>query len=464
MFSSIKLLIISCLSAIALGDGRYGKDTLSQKYKYNTWAANRAGVNSWLYSDKSIGSNSISSPSNMMRHYPMSLNKYQAITDMNNRQEQEKQLATLIPSEYYNSALAAITGIDIDHSAYEPRVYGPRTPYESIRQPYTTNELSDYAVVRYPNYGYYPSAKADANRRANEDEEENFIDENDKDDEDQFGLDNKVRLVLNEVDMNNRNNPAVYVSYYNDERPMSLENRYLQQQRYYNTPLTPRYSTADKMHKFRKLFLSNPVSPSNAFKSSKEQQLHDFWESLIQGKLLDPTERDSFSKHRQQLMKQVVYDTKHQFRQQQKHLNEDNDITGHYNSNSRISQYNQWANGSPLIKRLSPGETTVESDDVHELEQLKSSTVTPASTVPTIKSTVPTNTGPMANGGQREYVLPRPAGEKSSLESLLEVIAEGGVRGLPQMKLHHETKRNKKRSYVSDETSLAAELGALRKN
>jgi hypothetical protein len=35
----------------------------------------------------------------------------------------------------------------------------------------------------------------------------------------------------------------------------------------------------------------------------------------------------------------------------------------------------------------------------------------------------------MADGGQREFVLPRPAGEKTDLESLLEVIAEGGLRG-----------------------------------
>jgi len=72
----------------------------------------------------------------------------------------------------------------------------------------------------------------------------------------------------------------------------------------------------------------------------------------------------------------------------------------------------------------------------------------------------------MADGGQREFVLPRPAGEKTDLESLLEVIAEGGLRGNygDNGNFPRDAKVNKKRSFVSDETSLAAQLGALRKN
>jgi len=116
--------------------------------------------------------------------------------------------------------------------------------------------------------------------------------------------------------------------------------------------------------------------------------------------------------------------------------------------------YKQWANGSPLIKRSSdrsqyvetPLITPADNDDVRQLEKLKTAdttkttaepiAVTTSTTTATVAdATVPVKAKaaavavPMADGGQREYVLPRPAGEKSSFESLLEVIAEGGLRG-----------------------------------
>jgi len=107
--------------------------------------------------------------------------------------------------------------------------------------------------------------------------------------------------------------------------------------------------------------------------------------------------------------------------------------------------YKQWANGSPLIKRSSDSVqrvvaslmTSTDNDEVRQLEKLKTGTPT-ANTTETVamttdaaqaSSTETTAAVPMADGGQREYVLPRPAGEKSGFESLLEVIAEGGLHG-----------------------------------
>jgi len=108
--------------------------------------------------------------------------------------------------------------------------------------------------------------------------------------------------------------------------------------------------------------------------------------------------------------------------------------------------YKQWANGSPLIKRSSDSDervapslmTSTDNDEVRQLEKLKTGNPT-ANTTETgavitdaaQASSAETGTAavPMADGGQREYVLPRPAGEKSGFESLLEVIAEGGLHG-----------------------------------
>jgi len=77
--------------------------------------------------------------------------------------------------------------------------------------------------------------------------------------------------------------------------------------------------------------------------------------------------------------------------------------------------------------------STNDGDDVRQLEKLRADRAdviaAANATTTTERSTTNTaNTGlPMADGGQREYMLPRPAGEKSGLESLLEVIAAGGT-------------------------------------
>ncbi|XP_050423760.1 uncharacterized protein LOC126835307 isoform X2 [Adelges cooleyi] len=468
-----ELAVIICLTATAVfADGRYSKEGLIQKQnKYNSWAPNRAGLSDWSYSG--------GVPSSMMRHYPVSLSRYQqviadaAAAAAANRQQQH-QMQPLTLSEYYDAALAAITGEGVDlNPSFEPRVYGPRTPYDARqsydpRQTYDTrsNEVSNYAVVRYPSYSYYPPAVeglSGSGRR--------FDGGNEEDDNKESSFEDRLRMVLNEDESSGRDDPMLMSSYYHDEHPASLESRFRPQQYYWSSP--PRYNSADKIHKYRNLFMSNPVSPSNAFKSAKEQELHDFWESLIQGDLQKPSERDPYARHKQlQMRQQAAYEAKQQFRQQQKLAGQDDkddsdDDGDRMSSNSRPSLYSQWANGSPLIKR-SLG--NADNDDVRQLEQLKWTATPTTMTAAKAITTTPAVTGPMADGGQREYVLPRPASEKSGLESLLEVIAEGGVHGLPtqpdmqQLQLHQVAKVNKKRSLVSDETSLAAELGALRKN
>ncbi|VVC34921.1 Hypothetical protein CINCED_3A016838 [Cinara cedri] len=419
-------------------------------------------------------------------------------------------------------------------------------PYGSSRpQPH---DRLDYAVVRYPSYhGYYPVD--DDLRVAGYD---------------RGASDNQLLQYENRKTFDNRKSvpvvpPAAVVSsamspYYTPPVHASgVINGYaaplppITLNRGYDTPRFP----MDKLHRFRKVFLSNVVSPTNVFKSPEEQQLFDIWESLINDDLMTgnvqqtmddnriitadrrvqavdqdrqqfplfqhlPPVLQRFQKQQQrsQKLKQRHQDQYHHKLQQlqpqaQKlvQYQKPNEERKSYPSmqshklKSEEREYREWTNGSPLRKRSSSAAggdeygaaqlrraTPADNDDVRQLEKLKTSKTvtgnmiakpnrtvssTTVVTTTTIAMTDTTPPPPMTDGGQREYVLPRPAGEKSGLESLFEVIAEGGIRGNYNgngaadsafSKLREEVKVNKKRSFVSDETSLAAELGALRKN
>ncbi|XP_060851655.1 uncharacterized protein LOC132930012 [Rhopalosiphum padi] len=498
---AIVVTVVACLAWPATTQvhnmNRYGKQQLAQKqYRYGnpTWAngINRAG--GWASS----------SYGNMMRHYPVSMARYGAIMG-GGRQ-------TLSPDDYYDGEVRSV--------AYDP---SPRR-YDRL----------DYAVVRYPSYGvgyggyggygYYPVASlaapgggsgvaVDDDLLYDDDDDDRDRDRDDDDSDDSLFGDRTGQMAAATI------------------------NRY--------ESATSRYPMTDKIHNFRKVFMSNLVSPSNAFKSPKERQLYDFWESLINGDLDDMQQTDDTIGQqrldRQQLQSPLDYASpssllyqhlppiflklQQQQQQKQKLQNQQHLLKQHYksvdeqtpppppsppsSSYSALSSplqtvqrgnfYKQWANGSPLIKRSSVGgvqravsplssltssslsSSTLDNDDVRQLQELKSNdsainttaTATTMTTSTTTTTTMVAGTStagapslPMADGGQREFVLPRPAGEKTDLESLLEVIAEGGLRGnygdngnFPQ-----DAKVNKKRSFVSDETSLAAQLGALRKN
>lgn len=487
---AVAAIVVTCLTwpttAQVHNMNRYGKQQLAQKqYRYGnpTWAGgvNRAG--GWPSS----------SYGNMMRHYPMSMARYGAMMG-GGRQ-------TLSPDDYYDGEVRSV--------AYDP---SPRR-YDRL----------DYAVVRYPTfgvgyggygggYGYYP-VTIDDDLLYDDDDDDRDRDRGDDDDDsdDMLFGDRTGQMAAATI------------------------NRY-------EPPATARYPMTDKIHNFRKVFMSNLVSPSNAFKSSKERQLYDFWESLINGDLDDMQQTDEtigqqlldqdhqhqspldygsstsllyqhlppiFLKlQQQQQQKQKLQNQQHLLKQHYKSVDEQTPPppppppVSSYSAQSSPLQtvqrgnfYKQWANGSPLIKRSSVGRlqpvisplssssslSTLDNDDVRQLQELKSNhgatnTTAAATTMTTSTTTTTTMVAgtsttaapslPMADGGQREFVLPRPAGEKTDLESLLEVIAEGGLSrnygdngNLPK-----DAKVNKKRSFVSDETSLAAQLGALRKN
>ncbi|XP_060875077.1 uncharacterized protein LOC132948569 [Metopolophium dirhodum] len=473
---AVMATVVACLAWPATAQvynmNRYGKQQLTQKqYRYGnpTWAngANRAG--GWASS----------SYGNMMRHYPVSMARYGAIMG-GGRQ-------TLSPDDYYD-------GESRGSVAYDP---SPRR-YDRL----------DYAVVRYPNYGvgyggyggygYYPVTSLAASGGSGSvvvDDDLLYDDDDDDRDRDRDDDDNDDML-------------------FGDHSGGQIT--------------AARYPMTDKIHNFRKVFMSNLVSPSNAFKSPKERQLYDFWESLINGDLDDMQQTDDTigqqrldrDRPQHQSPTSLLYQhlppifLKLQQQQKQKLQNQQHPLKQHYKSVDdqtpppplsppstsylasssplhtvpRGNFYKQWANGSPLIKRSSAGgiqqtispsslsSSSLDNDDVRQLRELKSnngatnttmttSTTTTTSTVAGV-STAAAPSPPMADGGQREFVLPRPAGEKTGLESLLEVIAEGGLRGNygDNSNFSKEAKVNKKRSFVSDETSLAAQLGALRKN
>lgn len=450
---------------------RYGKQQLVQKY-------NRYGKPpAWMNSVRSVDwVSQYGDGSNMMRHYPStsSVSRYLQGATGGNKQ--------ILSDDYYDPDVV---------NAYDPRSYDHR--------------LQDYAVVRYPSYGYYPaSSVADLSGYDGEyDNNVPFYDE-------PSPYVNRDLLPSSSLGMS-RLGVGGLSSFY----PTTMYNRYVPIQSSLNRfpsvsttgtvpdPIT-RYPT-DKLHKFRKVFLSNPESPSNKFKSSKEQQLYNFWESLVSGDLdnLDVDVEQRSDRQQQQVVPDSISRLYHhlppifqKLQQQQKQrdqhplsqrtpplssesssslsakslsessspfsslfslpLSPSSSLSSASSSSSSSSSYSssslpksashgnhflQWTAGSPLIKRSSANHiiqpsSSSENDDVRQLERLKSesdTTATSDSTVLTtttvVAVTTTTTPAPMADGGQREYVLPRPAGEKSSLESLLEVIAEGGLRG-----------------------------------
>lgn len=413
---------------------RYGLQQLDQKQ-------NRYGSQSWLNGVGRTGGGwpASSYGNNILRHYPMPVNHRYSSMVTGARQN-------ALSDDFYDTDTDAV-------SAYNPR------PYDRM----------DYAVVRYPSYGnvagyYVPSVTAD------------------------------LPLVYDRQDDDLSYDDSLQ-SYY----PMSGINRYVP------PPLPPpppppqnRYEPAryptDKIHKFRKVFLSNLVSPSNAFKSPKEQQLYDFWESLVKGDLdgiqqvsddVDPEQQrrrdrldygqdvanEKLFQHLPQVFQQLQQKQRQQQQQRQQSTDErppssplsspalssSSSSSSSFVSLPRSNQFNQWTKGAPLIKRSSSPTATVsptmptpsdDSDDVQQLERLlrtgyAADNCTTAVMVTNTATTTTTKVAdwtaddvaattvavPMADGGQREIVLPRPAGEKSSFESLLEAFAEGGFLG-----------------------------------
>lgn len=418
---------------------RYGKQQLPQKQ-------NRYGNPAWLSGASRAGSWATSPyGGNIMRHYPVSINRYQTMAGGGGQRQ------NVFLDDYYDADAL--------------------NPYDS--RPY--NRM-DYAVIRYPSYsggtsGYYAPVAATTDLSSPYDAASPS--------EDDLLYDDVAAAVPPSSPYSYQ---APTINRYSLPAPPPF-NRYEQS----------RYPT-DKIHKFRKVFLSNPVSPSNAFKSTKEQQLYDFWESLINGDL-DGTEQrsddrdranDDESQPRRDWLQQLQQSTRlesettsatstlyqhlptifqqlqqkqrqqqqqQQVLQRQQSPNEQTPLISSSSSSPSSSSmsiprgnlYKQWANGSPLIKRssatkaipLMSSSPSNDSDDVRQLEKLKPdhadvivvTNVTAPAIITMAHSMTNTVTRlPMADRGQREYVLPRPAGEKSGLESLLEVIAAGGTR------------------------------------
>lgn len=384
---------------------RYGKQQLALKqnrYGNPTWS-NGVSRSGWA-SSYGVGSG------HMMRHYPVPMNRYRTMA-----------------GDYYDTDLSG---------AYDPR------PYDQL----------DYAVVRYPSYGgsYYP-VPADLSAAYDGGASNDGLMYSDM----SYGGDRDP--VAAALTSSSSYYPAMAAKTINrfEPPPQPAVNRY--------EPV--RYPPTDKIHKFRKVFMSNLVSPSNVFKSTKEQQLYDFWESLINGGMDSDNDNDDDADDdvsrmgddfdgqrgaggqggRQQLVTAQLYQhlppifqqlqqqqqkLKHQLHQQQSadERTQSSPSSSASQTLPRGNQYKQWANGSPLIKRSSASQQQTDvNDDVRQLERLRTNATTDAATTVTIATTVPAPS--MADGGQREYVLPRPAGEKSGFESLLEVIAEGGLRG-----------------------------------
>lgn len=334
---------------------------------------------------------------------------------------------------------------------------------------YFDTDAMDYAVVRYPSSGsgYYPSIVdlAAYDSMSNDD------------------------VLYDELPYGDHDPMSLAAAYYDSTAAI---NRYTLPQQQQTPPSSPtttlnRFHPTDKIHKFRKVFRSNLVSPSNAFKSTKEQQLYDFWESMIQNNQNDMDQPDvedtsvtsKLYQHLPELFQKIQ---RQQKQMEQRQLTEGRtpsvslsppssssssslslpsssfSLSSHSSqpipqSSMAMSQsipheshFKQWANGSPLYKRsfiderqiVSPQGKVSSSDDnedVRQLEKLKSNNVTDKTTAGT--STVDPLTTlavtemttmiplPMANGGQREYVLPRPAGEKSNYEILMELLAQG---------------------------------------
>lgn len=391
--------------------------------------------------------------------------------------------------DYFGATTSDVLG------AYDPR------PYDG---------WSDYAVVRYPSYAtgyYYPLTELAGVGGGGGGEitaaYDDRVDDSPQQQQLQRQRQRQQQLLYGggEDDGYALPDPATSEYYPSSSSPSSPSSssaamaaaaaaysRYALNARYE----PPRYPT-DKIHKFRKVFMSNLVSPSNAFKSPKEQQLYDFWESLIKGDLQDDgddddelgdsndveqrtADRDRSPAAQQQresgggALQQIYQHLPSIFQQLQlqqlKQEQRDRVASSSQQpfavqSVPRGNLYKQWANGSPLIKRSSvaaaAAAAAADDDDVRQLENLKTdadrrldqlllrrsnraatatataTTAAPATTTATATTTTTTmatttTAAPMADGGQREYVLPRPAGEKSSFESLLEVIAEGGLR------------------------------------
>lgn len=403
---------------------RYGKQQLTLKqnrYSHPTWS-NGVSRSGWA---SSYGVDS----GHMMRHYPVSMNRYRTMAGA---------------SDYYDTDLSG---------AHDPRSY----------------DQLDYAVVRYPSYGgggggYYP---ATANLAAAYD----------------GGASNG--LMYNDIYGGGRDPVAAALtsssSPYYPSMAANTINRFepppapQQQQSSLNRYESVRYPPTDKIHKFRKVFMSNLVSPSNVFKSTKEQQLYDFWESLITDGMDnsfngdgddddDAGEDNDVSRaggdsdgqqhigrqqsttsllyqHLPSIFQQLQQQQKLKYQQRQQSADERTQSSASSSASDALPHgnlYKQWTNGSPLIKRSPPSQQSDVNDDVRQLERLKTDNsprtnttadTTTAATTTAVTSTTTVPPPSMADGGQREYVLPRPAGEKSSFESLLEVFAEGGLHG-----------------------------------
>lgn len=458
--AAIMTAVITCLvwpSTVGAQSmmNRYGKKQLAQKQ-------NRYGSPMWLNGvNRATGwaSSYGGDGSMMMRHYPVSMSRYQT-TAFGNRQ--------LLSDDYYDTEIV---------NPYDPRSY----------------DRLNYAVVRYPNYGIgsgvgYYSMDDFYDGPSNNDDKDLY-------DDMAFGDRDPVPSA---TASSSSYYPVIATSTAADSRytpPLisSLSNRY-------ESTRNP----IDKIHKFRKVFMSNLVSPSNAFKTPKERQLYNFWESLINGDLdgaqqMDDVDDDSSGKqppglhpsfesetsqlyqHLPPIFQQLQKQQKQKQQQQNQHKNQQyqqsveertplqslssslpalsslssssslSSLTALSRSVPHENLYKQWANGSPLIKRSSPGVehvvslvTSLENNDVQQLKKLKtanSATITTTtsktsamvtsivSNMTTADITMTTVVPPMADGGQREYVLPRPAGEKSSFESLLEVMAESSLHG-----------------------------------
>lgn len=437
---------------------RYGKNQLMQKqnrYSSPAWYKDVNRASGWVSRYDVAGGTGGSGL--------MSGNYGRRLGDDEEMIEDDDGMIALNQHNNNNNMLLSLDDYYYDDTA-DVGPYGPSRPYDRL----------DYAVVRYPpSYGYYP-----------------LVDDLQVTEYDMGAPNNKLVQYENGQIFGNRNpvvSPAAAVSsalssYYTPPVQASgVINGYLPPP---SPPITLNrgYETTrypmDKLHRFRKVFMSNLVSPSNVFKTPEERQVYDFWESLINDDLkmgtdvnrittadrrvqmtdqnnpqsplfqhLSPVfqrlqkQQQKFQKNKQQHQQQYHHHKQQkQFpsQQQAQKLVQYQKPAEERKSHSTGSLFNQWANGSPFIKRsFSVGSGTVENDDVQQLENLKTNkgaatdvNMTDSSTTATVRTTTDiTPTAAMTDGGQKEYVLPRPAGEKSGLESLFEVIAEGGLRG-----------------------------------